>query len=304
MEFLDMETWHSRLQGIIDTEGDGAAYTLLWNMLHARVFVDDEGTGYASLTIHEKTIWVTGVFIGEVINGGFHQFFSNSSGEHSSDLLSALERLGAKTMLELFQRAAFILSPDGIVSSSRDARNNALDSIFSDEERCYEAFNEIDKEFYDLEQNEYPDLLNYALINCNEFDFSEQEFLKAIEKEPYLLFPGDRSAYARFDLDKKLIILEIETGNYAIPLHQLQSLSIIKVQRKVGYSGLFYQLASSLGTFNVPYFARGEAHRNLIIWFFVDVMLSHHLVEFKNALAEAQSPASMEPIVIWKNSSH
>jgi Domain of unknown function (DUF4375) len=301
-----METWHSRLQGIIDTEGDGAAHTLLWNMLHARVFIDSEGTGYNSLTIHEKTIWVTGIFIGEVINGGFHQFFSNSSGDYSSDdLSSALERLGAKRMLELFWRAVFILSPDGIVPSNRDARNNALDSIFPDEEDCYDAFNKIDKEFYDLPPDAYPDLLNYALINCNEFDFSEQELLKAIEKEPYLLFPGDRLAYARFDLDKNLVILEIEAGNYIIPLHQLQSVSIVKAHRKTGYSGLVYRLASSLGTFDVPYFARGEAHRNLIIWFFVDdVMVSHHLVGFKNALTEAQSPDSMEPIVIWENDSH
>lgn len=298
-----MKTWHSHLQEILNTEGEDAAYTVLWNMLHARVFIDDMGTGFNSLTVHEKTIWVAGVFIGEVINGGFYQFFDNSSGDYLPELPTILERLGAKRMLELLNHAVCILYPNGIDSVDHDARNNAFDSIFDDDEKCYQSFDEIDSEFYNLTQAEYPDLLKYALENRNEFDFSEQECLNAIEQEPYLLFPGDRLAYARFDPVEELITLEIETGKHIIALNQLQSLSIVKVHKNINYSGLVYRLVSSIGTFDVPYFAKGEAHRNLIIWFFVDVMISHHLVGFKDALAEARSPSPMEPIVIWKNSS-
>jgi Domain of unknown function (DUF4375) len=302
-EFLVMKTWHSHLQEILNTEGEDAAYTVLWNMLHARVYRDSMGTGFNSLTVHEKTIWVAGVFIGEVMNGGFYQFFDNSSEDYLPELPTVLERLGAKRMLELVRHAVLFFYPNGVQFVDHDRQNNTPDSIFANEEQRYESIDEIDSEFYNLAQSEYPGLLSYALENRNEFNFSEQEFLKAIEKEPYLLFPGDRLAYAKFDPEEELITLEIETGKHIIALDQLQNLSIVKVHKNINYSGLIYRLVSSIGTFDVPYFAKGEAHRNLIIWFFVDVMISHHLVGFKDALAEARSPSPMEPIVIWKNSS-
>src|SRR5688500_7593026 len=98
MELEPLDSWHARLVALRESCGDGAACAVLWHLLHARVFIDANGSGYASLTPEEKAVWVANVFIGEIHNGGFHQFFSNSSGDHAGELPSVLRALGATKM--------------------------------------------------------------------------------------------------------------------------------------------------------------------------------------------------------------
>ncbi len=42
----------------------------------------------------------------EVNNGGFHQFFNNSSGDSTRETIDALEEIGAKVFSDILRRAA------------------------------------------------------------------------------------------------------------------------------------------------------------------------------------------------------
>lgn len=83
----------------------------------------------------------------EVNNGGFHQYFSNSSGNNAEMALSSLEAVGAEKMATIL-RKAIAKFPSGIVPEDRDEREKMLDEIAPD---CI-GFEELDSEFC-----QYPD---------------------------------------------------------------------------------------------------------------------------------------------------
>lgn len=154
--------WSRAVQEIAVREGDGAVFRLLWNMLHGRVFIDAQGSGYAGLSEAEKTIWVVDVLLAEIQNGGFHQFFSNSSGDHAPEVLPALEKVHARAISELYRRATKLFDPTDGIPMDRDARDSVLDAMGSSEEDSCDAFEALDREFHDLDRTSYPDLLDYA----------------------------------------------------------------------------------------------------------------------------------------------
>ncbi|MBI2399079.1 MAG: DUF4375 domain-containing protein [Xanthomonadales bacterium] len=301
MELEEMDSWHRRLAELAATE-PGADFGLLWLMLHARVFVDDRGSGYRRLPSAGKTIWVVNCFIGEVHNGGFHQFFSNSAGDHAAELPAALTEVGALSMLALFRRAARILSKDGVVPVDRVQRNDKLDSIFPDEDDCYAAFHDLDAEFYALPPADQPDLMRYAYDHREQLDFTLAEYERALESEPHLAFPGDRLARVHHDKRTDEIQLELASGHRSIPTRELRSLSIAKLPASRGTSGLVYRLQTSTDTIDLPFFARGDSVRNTPSWSFLRIKQTYPLLALRDALAEIRNPNSMQTFEIWSRS--
>ena len=74
----------------------------LWLSLVRRV---DQGEGYSGLTLPERRYFAVGLLEGEVHNGGFAQYFWNSSSDCYLDAVAGLEELGATRSLELLLRA-------------------------------------------------------------------------------------------------------------------------------------------------------------------------------------------------------
>lgn len=54
----------------------------------------------------EKTVDLGTYLEDEVSNGGFHQLFHNSSGDHTAEMICALETIEAFAMAEIVRRAA------------------------------------------------------------------------------------------------------------------------------------------------------------------------------------------------------
>ena len=293
------DSWHNRLSEIAKHE-PGVDFSLLWSMLVARVFVDDIGSGYATLSPTAKTIWLVNSLIGEVHNGGFHQFFSNSSGNHAVETPAALAALRAHAMLALFQRATKLLSKDGVVPADRELRNDMLDSIFPDEDDCYEAFNELDSEFYALPESDHPDLMQFAYAHSDQLDFTSAEIERALESQPQLGFLRDRAARMHFDHETETIFLELESGNVSIPFQELQAVSMAKFPAPPGATGLVYRLDAESGTHDVPYFARGDSASNTPSLYFLKIRKSYPLIAQRDALAEARNPIPMQPFEIWR----
>lgn len=78
----------------------------LWSSLLRRVHKED---GYATLTLPERHYFAVCLLDGEVNNGGFSQYFYNSSSDHYLDTVAGLEELGATKSLELLLRAKQIV---------------------------------------------------------------------------------------------------------------------------------------------------------------------------------------------------
>jgi hypothetical protein len=80
----------------------------------------------------------------EVINGGFDQFFYNSTGVLAPEAAAGFEAVGMRNLGEVIQRAMSLFGPE--FARDRDLRQEWL------ENQAAEAspFAELDDEFYDL----------------------------------------------------------------------------------------------------------------------------------------------------------
>ena len=83
----------------------------------------------------------------EVNNGGFHQYFYNSAGDHTAETIQALEAIGALHMTDIVRRAAAMF-PGGMPPKDCFTRQDILLKLFSDAT----GFQDLDDEFY-----AYPD---------------------------------------------------------------------------------------------------------------------------------------------------
>lgn len=81
-------------------------YRELWTWLVGKAQSD---LGLATLSEAHRHYFAVGVLEGEVYNGGFDQFFSNSSGAYYALAVEGLEALKAEASLRLLQDAARLL---------------------------------------------------------------------------------------------------------------------------------------------------------------------------------------------------
>jgi hypothetical protein len=90
----------------------------------------------------------------EVNNGGFHQYFNNSSGDNAAETVEALETIGALNVAGILKRAI-----------SRFEGNNVPKQRSVRLEVLWNKFPETD-EFYDLDAEflAYPDDLSALLL--------------------------------------------------------------------------------------------------------------------------------------------
>lgn len=137
-----------------------------WTALVAKVY--DEPNGFAKLPHPERLYYLVNVFSGEVHNGGFDQFFTNSSGAHYADTVAALEEVGARQSLSLLLEAKAILFASNDVPVDRTARCEMMptwEEAHPDYDTAHEALNSVDKRFYADPDNLGQTLENLAHTN-------------------------------------------------------------------------------------------------------------------------------------------
>lgn len=91
-----------------------------WLMLVDRVHKQPKG--FDELLQSEKTYFAVSCLIGEVFNGGFEQFFSNSSGELYGLALDGLFEMEAEVSAALLVQAKEVLFGDATVPQDRMVR--------------------------------------------------------------------------------------------------------------------------------------------------------------------------------------
>jgi Domain of unknown function (DUF4375) len=103
----------------------------------------------------------------EVNNGGFSQYFFNSSCETAGFVPEALEKIGALRTAEICRRAIAVAFPDGLPADPESIRSAASD--FPDETE--QKLDRLDREFYQYPHN-LTELL-YAFVSKHPEEFGE-----------------------------------------------------------------------------------------------------------------------------------
>jgi len=129
-------------------------FRALWQELVSKVH--DSPGGFAVLTEDEKIYFSVGILDGEVYNGGFVQFFDNSSGEYYRYAELGLIRLGAKSSLKLLREAKKLAFGEGGVPKEQSIRwkyvksetvSNSLDSMDTEYYNCPEDIGSLMEQF-------------------------------------------------------------------------------------------------------------------------------------------------------------
>lgn len=101
--------------------------------------------GFDSLSYPERVLHHIYWLESEVNNGGFDQFFANSSGDYALDTPSALDEIGAHHTANLVKRA-IDLFPSGSPSRDSEQRAEQLDAM---DEAIRAKFGDLDSEFFE-----------------------------------------------------------------------------------------------------------------------------------------------------------
>lgn len=113
-----------------------------------------DNSGYDSLTDAEKVVFCVGQLEAEINNGGFSQFFLNSSGDFTAETLTALEKIGARKTKQIVQEAASLMGDT--VPSNRNARQGLFEAK---SEEIEEQLDDLDARFY-LYEDDIASLVN------------------------------------------------------------------------------------------------------------------------------------------------
>lgn len=120
---------------------------------------------FAEQSIPQKVFSAIWAVESEVNNGGFSQYFQNSSSETAGFVADALDLIDAPKTAEICRRAVTIAFPNGLPSSPNEISSAAMDLSPGVEE----ALSALDQEFFAY-PHRLTDLL-YAYVSAHPGDF-------------------------------------------------------------------------------------------------------------------------------------
>jgi hypothetical protein len=124
---------------------DDTAFAIAMSNL---VFARHEAAGFAALTEAEQTVYCLDALEREVNNGGFEQFFFNSSGDTALETAAALERLGAAHTAGLLRRAMAVF-PAARPAANRDDRERQMEALAETARHTWSSLDEAFLEYRD-----------------------------------------------------------------------------------------------------------------------------------------------------------
>lgn len=120
--------------------------------------------GLKSYSIYQRYVFAIMWYMGEVMNGGHYQFYSNSTGIVWEDVIKGFDLIGLEVAKAITEESIqrFGMKP----SYDRTERERLLDSLDED-------FEDLDKRFYELDRkiNITDKIAAYILLNPRHFYF-------------------------------------------------------------------------------------------------------------------------------------
>jgi hypothetical protein len=137
-------------------------FFVLYNGLVARVH--GPGGSFESLSESEKLYYAIELFQGGVNNGGFHQFFFNSSGSYYDFIVDGLSHLNEVESLMLLRQAKEIVFPGVPVPKDTETRRDEMPLVDPQAARpkWAERLDELDRQFYSIPDTLTPKLQAFA----------------------------------------------------------------------------------------------------------------------------------------------
>ncbi|WP_298521191.1 DMP19 family protein [uncultured Kordia sp.] len=122
-------------------------------------------TNFESLNDYEKNVLFIGMLEREVNNGGFDQYFFNSSGEYAHETLTALKDINAPKMAAILHQAIKIF-PTVPIPKNAEARRECMEKI---SETITDNWDSLDNEFYQYPENLTELSIEYVKNNKSKF---------------------------------------------------------------------------------------------------------------------------------------
>lgn len=114
----------------------------------------------------QKVLWIIENLEREINNGGFNQFYWNSSGNYANETIDALILIEAYKTAEIVKKANSEFK-NGSVPKDRAERQNELELI---EENAEENWNNLDSEFYEYNDDLTELLITFVINNKSDFE--------------------------------------------------------------------------------------------------------------------------------------
>ena len=123
--------------------------------------------GVENLTEEERIVLAIEALEREVSNGGYDQFFINSSKEYASIIVAALNRIGCSEAAAITRDAICALRIDGKITVE------AIDRVMDEEdEQREDRFNEYDDRYYEIAGGVADQLLRFIKNNKTKVNLS------------------------------------------------------------------------------------------------------------------------------------
>ncbi len=120
----------------------------IWDDAPTNGASDEELAWFHRLTRVQQVIYSTHYLCAEVYNGGFHQYFHNSTGLTAPEAVEGFQTLGLNDVADLVQEAIDVFG--SVFPRERALRQEFLDSIPGDEPSDWNPFFLLDDRFYNI----------------------------------------------------------------------------------------------------------------------------------------------------------
>jgi hypothetical protein len=168
-EFNKRKLYKTMTVAIIDSTGDDKLLQTIFDNL-CEQFPQDYTKEFSTVTNFSKfrqAIYIIWQLEAEVNNGGFNQFYSNSSGQFANMIPVALQMIGAPKFSNLVERANAIYQRDyDKITKHQDGSIEGFSKSYDDN-----PLNSLDTEFYDLYKEEDLHKLQVDFIRRNKQQF-------------------------------------------------------------------------------------------------------------------------------------
>jgi len=125
----------------------------------------DYGSEIEKLTDQQKIFYLNQTLEREVNNGGFNQFFTNSSGDYAHETVLSLKAIGADKTASIVQKAIDKF-PKKKVPKDRDKREEVVEKIEDKADKVWEG---LDEKFMEYEDDLNALNINYVRLNRDFF---------------------------------------------------------------------------------------------------------------------------------------
>jgi hypothetical protein len=141
---------------------DAEKITRIGEIIGKKIPVKDN---FSNLNEFEKTFIYIDILEDNVTNGGFIQFFFNSSGQFAHEIFQAYLAIKAETTIDILTKAIHLF-PE--IPVPKDAR--IRQQILMEKDSNIDLWDTLDTDFYKYEDNIIELTLNYVRENISHFD--------------------------------------------------------------------------------------------------------------------------------------